>query len=492
MRHFSLIVITVLPLLFFSCQKDAEVSPKVYPYILTNTPDVVSDGVILYSKIISLGKEKKVKCGFVWSEEENPDLSDNKVFIDGKVDVGLHLFEMNSGLEVGMNYYVRAFLLTDNIQVFGNQVNFKCLGCRPPEILNFEPKFGPSGTNVTIEGKNFGYNRSNINVMFGDTKATVDSISNTKIHLKIPTFNIPKKVLLKVETVGVKALSKDSIDIWFPWSKKMNINFKNVNYSSFSFGSVGYIIEPNTNSILEYDPKINKLVSKTILPVNSGSDPASTSNATSAYLLLDNSIYKFNPTNYNFSLFATYPLTRHQKDFIFILDDEIYVGSATSKTLLKYVQKTNTWENKKFDSNFQYIPSIDYMKCYTYKNTVYFFTFINADYPSLATFRIFKYLPETDTWQLLTTYPFTNYGFGVEFFINDKIYVGLGTNNSNNSFFEYDLSTNKWIKFKSAPKRFYNNVSLSIENKGYAFVLYDDYRSYEFLNELWQFDPSKN
>jgi len=491
MRHFSLIFIAILPLLLFSCQNDEEVSSKDYPYILTNAPDVSSDGVIFYSNIISLGAESNLKCGFVWSEDENPDLSDNKVFIDEMVHVGNHLFKINSGLKVGMNYYVRAFLLSDTLQVYGNLVKFRCLGCLSPEITNFEPKFGSIGTNVIIEGKNFGYNHSNFKVMFGDTEAAVDSFSNTKIYLKIPAINVPKKVLINVETVGMKALSKDSLDMWFPWIKKMTFNFSQVNYCSFSFGSKGYIIEPNTNSILEYDPKINKLISNNILPVNSGSDPLSTSNSTVAYMMLNKTIYQFNPINNSFSLFATYPLTRYQYDFIFILNDEIYVGSITNKTLLKYDQNTNTWINKKLDSKFLEFHYFFYVKCYTYKNVVYFFTY-NEGYPNESSLSIFKYTPETDTWQELSTYPFFTYGFGVEFFINDKIYVGHGWANNEGNFFEYDLNTNKWKKFKSAPKNISQIVSLSIENKGYAFALFDENDSYHLLNELWQFDPSKN
>ena len=73
----------------------------------------------------------------------------------------------NFSLKNNTEYFVRAYLITDNVIVYGNMLSFNSKGSLGPNLLNIEPNNGVWGDTIQIKGKNFSYvNASNKVTLF--------------------------------------------------------------------------------------------------------------------------------------------------------------------------------------------------------------------------------------------------------------------------------------------------------------------------------------
>ena len=59
------IIIIAASLFFTNCERDAEVQPKEYPYVITNSPTVNSNGAEFSADITNIGNQEILKYGFV-------------------------------------------------------------------------------------------------------------------------------------------------------------------------------------------------------------------------------------------------------------------------------------------------------------------------------------------------------------------------------------------------------------------------------------------
>ncbi len=200
-------------MLLVNC-KDAKVIPQEYPFVLMKQVSISESGAIFSANVINLGNESIIEHGFVWGDETVPTIinSDHKS-ITSKLTTGDMILEVNSGLIKYQYYYVRPFIKTTNFLVYGSEQLFLSKGSLPPEILNFQPRFGATGTNVEITGKNFGFSINSNVVKFGKYFAKVDSTTETKIYVKVPPVKGTGGVVITVETAGVKVSSPDKFDL---------------------------------------------------------------------------------------------------------------------------------------------------------------------------------------------------------------------------------------------------------------------------------------
>lgn len=105
-----------------------------------------------------------------------------------------------------------------------------------------------------------------------------------------------------------------------------------------------------------------------------------------------------------------------------------------------------------------------------------------------------EYDPGTDTWTQKTNYPGGRVWFAVGFSINDKGYIGTGSDNLGvvrNDFYEYDPVADSWSQkanFGGTPRE--GAVGFSIGNNGYIGTGYDgtdrqDFWEYSQANDTW-------
>ncbi|WP_108245518.1 IPT/TIG domain-containing protein [Muricauda brasiliensis] len=80
-----------------------------------------------------------------------------------------------------------------------------------PSITNFTPSSGKVGTNVTINGKNFGNTKTNNTVKFGNIAAEITTVSTTKLVVTVPVGAITGKI--SVTANGDTAISTSTFTV---------------------------------------------------------------------------------------------------------------------------------------------------------------------------------------------------------------------------------------------------------------------------------------
>ena len=259
---------------FLGCEKDAEVLPKDYPYVVTETPIGEENGTVFSAEIINSGKTEIEYYGFVWGENEETYLLDCKKLFDGSAVQMKYSYTLKGGLAKDKDYNIRAYVKTNQLEVYGNKITFKSRGSLAPVINDFSPKNGPAGSKVVIDGENFAMSKTGNKVMFGENEAVVDSVSENKLIVTVPQINMSEKVLISIETADMLTTSVETFDLWFPWIRKADYPGTYLREtSSFELNGKIYIcggVDRRTwelsNEVWEYDPIIDAWVRKSDFP----------------------------------------------------------------------------------------------------------------------------------------------------------------------------------------------------------------------------------
>lgn len=92
------------------------------------TTCVENEGTVSFSaEVLSAGNGNLRECGFVYSKNENPTISDGKVACDDKEKLSATI----NGLTVGDRYYVRAYAINQIGTAYSEQASFIAGGGRP-------------------------------------------------------------------------------------------------------------------------------------------------------------------------------------------------------------------------------------------------------------------------------------------------------------------------------------------------------------------------
>lgn len=483
-------------ILLVSCQ-DAEIAPKEYPFVLMEEVSASESGAKFYANVKSLGKEKTLSHGFVWGSEPNLNIdTDDFKDVSSEFKIGQFELEINSGLAKGQIYYVRPFIRTESLLVYGSELSFVSEGSKPPVIHDFHPKFGSEGTNIEISGVNFGYSVKSNTVLFGQHVAKVDSATDTKIYVKVPQVTKPEKVDITVTTAGIPTISKDKFDIYFPWLRLNLTHDINPASISFTIGGNAYIINPNSSIGLKFNSS-DETWQMFNLPQSAGQYPKAFTISNKAYALLGNGFYEYDPHNDIWTRKANFPdkIERDDYAFTFSFDQLGFIGFCyRNQKLWSYHPNSDTWVRK---ADFP----VDFNKT-TYPVWGNFsFTIDNSGYLGISqsgfAFNTFwKYDAISDSWESKTALPSDAYNSYACMVIDGVAYVGLGRNFEwsdgyvSNKIWKYDQLNDRWIQFRNCPTSMTINTSFGVKGKGYLLSGSTKYSS--ILREVWEFTPSKN
>jgi N-acetylneuraminic acid mutarotase len=518
MRYFKFLQIFIALLSLSSCKKEAEVKPKDYPYVITNSPIVNHDGAEFIADITNLGNYEILKYGFVWSKKSKPTIQDNIMLFDKEPKKRIYSYNVNSGLVQGHIYYVRAYILTEQYEVYGNMKSFNSLGSLPPIISNFTPKYGPIGTQVIIEGENFALSKTENIVKFGEINAIIDSASTNVLLVRVPTITKPEKVYISVETSGYSTTFLDeNFDMWFPWIRKSDFPGTYLHSTNnFEINGKIYIcggLETGEFQIMkefwEYNPTTDIWIRKPDFPGEARYNAIAFSCNGKGYYGLGTT-YSVDYKDYVVDLWEYDPDTEQwtqKTDFpgipviyskSFVSKNKAYIGpgyfwkdswSSFINNLWEYDPLNNKWQQKKdFPGSERYIELAIGTKDYGYMGLGNDGSYLNDFY---------KYDPNKDTWELAGYYPGKGNNEIASFFIDEKLYLGMGSNNSIDSyadFWEFDLINNNWKEMNSCPTKLSPSLSFTINNKGYVGYGWYDLSSNDisYGRVLYEFDPSKN
>jgi hypothetical protein len=489
-------ILSAAALLFIfvlGCNKDLELPVKDYPYVETLEPEVTDEGTLLSAELMNIGNSKILQFGFVWSESIKPTILDHICISTGEIKKGKYTYQLNSGIRNDNSYYVRSYVKSENFLVYGNQISFDSPHSQQPMINHISPLLGSIGTRVIIDGENFSpYPEDNI-VKFGDIIAVPDSVTKNKIVVKVPAITEPGIVTVSVETAGMLARSDKPFEMKFPWIKRADYNNIQALFhpGHFTFNNKGYMFKVNSDYLLEFNPETSTFSSNIKLPKTPENNNAVvTLSSSNGYVLLQSYLYRFDPATWVWELLDNYPHDRTYNDYSFYLNNEIYIGSGSGKSLVAYDENTHVWTEKKALEGFP--EDVVYLNYSSYKNEGY----ILCGGLGIKSY-IFKYDPINDLWSKLSESPVLpddNTYYHSQFQIDDKIYVDLGnstdTHYEKGKLWQYDISKNTWNQFHESPNRDAVIVNFVFDEK--ACILTEGQVYVTNKGQIWQFDPGNN
>lgn len=256
-----------LATIFVRCANEDITTSRDYPRLKTLPVSDISDsGAVFNAEIFYRGNFKILDYGFVWSENENPNLDNSdKVKYTDNIESNKFSSVISSVLKAGTSYYVRPYIRTNNYTVYGVPTKFLSLGSGAPKIYSFFPKAGTWGDTIRIYGKNFSYLLKNNAVQMGEITGDMISASDTVLSIKIPAVQNNSAVKLLVSIFGKTATSVDYFNYLEPkitsveplngtYDDTITIIGENlgekVDYNSVSFGNLSAKIVSSSASAI--------------------------------------------------------------------------------------------------------------------------------------------------------------------------------------------------------------------------------------------------
>lgn len=500
----SIIYILFLFLFIIGCEKEAEVLPKGYPFVKTQTPFVIENGVTYSADITNKGSQRVLKYGFVWGENEKPTIDNCKKLFEGDIGEGVFSCSINGGLIKGKTYTVRACILTQRNVIYGDTVSFVSLGSFPPEITDFFPKYGPIGSSITIEGENFAPSNSDNIVKFGNVVVDIDTVTENKIVVTIPEIAKSEKVQISIETAGMTAISLESFDLWYPWKRMKDFTEGDFNSICFSIQDKAYIGSITDNKLWEYNPNDESIVKKADFPKSITAVPKCFVLNNRGYVIFSDKydtiseLWEYVPTEDSWTRKADFPGISRDDAVAFSISDKGYFGTGSGFDEFRHLTCLNDfWEYNPSTDSWTQKADFPYARAMATGFSVGNYGYLglgmhNGDW----FYDLNKYDPENNTWTYIGDYPGNGYIHLNGFAINNKYYLGLGgrsTSYSYSDWWQLDAGDNSWTKMHSCPVAMKTSIGFSLNNKGYIGIGWSDYLDPDVSRKfIYEFDPLKN
>jgi N-acetylneuraminic acid mutarotase len=486
MKYLKFVVLLIIFFVSGNCNKEAEVKPKDYPYVITEIPEINKDGALLSANIENIGNMNILKYGFVWGTSEKPTINDYNILFTDEAKKGTYC------------YIVRAYIKTDKYEVYGNTITFKSEGSLSPLITDFSPKKGYARKKVIIQGQNFTRNEDQISVKFGDTEATIDSANTNTIYVKSPLITENKKVRISV-TIAEMADSSDSYyDVFYAWTRKKDFPGGTLMEGiSFAIDGTGYVVSGinGLHAIWAYNPVTDEWNQK------SGVPPAPLFNGISSFVIGGKAYvnglnytryYKYEPIADSWTLATGYPRNEMSGTVAFVIDNIVYIGTgrdynAVYNEFFKYNPNPGVWNRiADFPGKARY-----YATGFTLNGKGY--VCLGEDYPAFYN-EVWEYDPGSDTWARKNDFPGPARGQAVAFVLKSKAYLGIGTREFNSmspsytDMWEYQEQSDTWVQKDPYPGNGkWKHIVLSVNNRVFIGAGNSAYHDYK---DIWEFDPN--
>ena len=154
MKRVTIVVLFLLSIQS-SCTKE-ELIPRPYPRVNTLTIKTIDTNGALFTGEIFYSDVPILDHGFLWSPYSNPQLgAADKVSLGKKTGTGSFEGLAGWGMENGKTYYMRAFAVTSDKEVYGDVEKFVAKGTPPPVLNGIYPEQATWADTVALIGSNF-------------------------------------------------------------------------------------------------------------------------------------------------------------------------------------------------------------------------------------------------------------------------------------------------------------------------------------------------
>ncbi|MFC0875046.1 kelch repeat-containing protein [Saccharicrinis sp. FJH2] len=490
------VLILVVTLGFQNCIKDAEISPKDYPYLLLDEPVLFDKGVKINAEIKSIGNQDITGYGFVWDENKDPLLNkSNQSIQNGSPSQNSFNTTISTGLIDNQRYYIRAVIITDKNILYSNEKKFISNGSLTPKLVSFLPTAGYDNTPVTFIFENLGFFKTDINIFLDNVELQIVQRKTDTIIANIPHNTLIGNYSFKF-TYGNSYLEPEN---------KFTILGPLIDNISPLTGTTGIIIKISGKSFITNDGKSEIFFKE---------KRAQTINVSDSLIIC--TVPRWLHENPIITIKNGSKRTYSQKPFIlkhswkevsnfggtsfknranattFSINNKGYFsgGNTGVKELWRYDPGLDLWERL---SDFPEGYAFDMAFGFSYNAKGYMITgrktknIGGSSYSVSITNEFWQYDPQQDKWIKLTDFKGGPRIKASGFVIGDYLYFGLGFNENRplSDFWKYNFKTGVWKELDPFPGKVSLNKALafSINSKGYI----KEGASYN--SGFWQFNP---
>jgi N-acetylneuraminic acid mutarotase len=500
MKIVSIYLLFIFLIILSSCDKDAEIGGKDYPYLITNeVTDITDMSVVFNGEIISTGeKEEITEYGFLWGTNEPKLDNSNKVVIKVPIKTGGFSVKIDYNLYKDTEQTVRAYIKTNNLIVYGNEIKFTCNGGIAAEISEINPLKGYVNSKVVIKGNNFGNQLDKVKVYFGDIEAEIDSCTDNRIVVKVPDIDSDIEECLAISVYNKQVISSDkfrAFTYWkkianFPGSVRYDAAFFNINGKGFV--GAGTQFDGNyLNDFYEYDPVMDRWSRKADYPgkLKAGRIGFTVNNF--GYIGFGNSqtdltsdLWQYDPQNDNWTE-ITVETVATEDNTNFVIDNRVYI-----------IQFGIIGYNAELNEIFWREPLYNNITpMYSTGTSLNGKGYVIARYrPEISTspYYLWEFKPQDRTWTRKAAIPGVKRYDMVLFAINNQLYAGLGrvlNGSGYTAFYSYDYEQDIWNLIEDFPGESRKSaVCFVIDNKAYIGTGKND----NSIIDFFEFNPLKN
>jgi len=498
MRYFFFPLLFSIFLLLGACSKDAKVKSKDYPYLLTGpVTDITDQSVNFNCEVLGTGNYTNLECGFLWDSIEPFNATANKIVASSGAGIGSYTKTVDYSLVPGRELYVRAYLLTDNLMVYGNTRHFTCNGGKPASIESFSPAKGYVNTAVTISGQNFGRQTDKIRVFFGTTPAVVDSVTGNRIYTRVPEINQDIECLIRVESAGKQSQSVTTFRAFTYW-KRIAFMPGEFRYGAVSFilGDTAYVgmgLKPDgtaLNDFWAYEALSNTWTRKPDFPGTARGMAAGFSDGIMGFAgfgivnqkyLTD--LWMFNPQRNTWARTADLPGILSYGDACFEINGKAYFVNQNS--FLVYTIYGSFDPQGIFPGDYRHLTA-------GFSSADKGYLFAGRTPGNVYMKDLWEYTPAFGSWKKLSELPGKKYRDSpVGFCLNSRLFMGLGRYGSAlNDFYEYVPATDEWKLLESFPGGGrVSAVAFTLGSK--AYIGTGSNNGSGAYSDFYEFDPFK-
>ena len=199
----------------FGCQKK-EIESRYYPRLRTQkVTDISPEGATFRGEVLTTGNSPVLEYGFLWSTQEYLSFSyAEHIQINEKFSSGDFQCRIDFSLIKDQKYYLKSYVKTKDLTIFGNVVEFVSNGSQPPNIQVFSPVTGFWGDTIAVSGERF--STLDNKVFFGDLEAKVVTHTDSLIHVLIPKAQNKETVDIKVSVNNNSTISTETFQYKTP------------------------------------------------------------------------------------------------------------------------------------------------------------------------------------------------------------------------------------------------------------------------------------
>jgi N-acetylneuraminic acid mutarotase len=330
-----------------------------------------------------------------------------------------------------------------------------------PEIVDFYPKEGKSGTIVTISGQ--GFHPEESLVKFGDFICSIISSNSEEIKVQLPESLIDSEVNISLSFGELFDLSMHEFKLIAPWKRVADYpGPEKTEAVGFAIDHYGYV------------------------GLGSG-DPLSFSKPFWKYIPATDHWTEISPYRYT----TTGVASNFKNMTAFVVDGTAYAGiggSGTAKInkLAAYLPVIDSWTSLEI-ADFPG-DALEGLISFSLAGKGYVGTGKNSEGGSL---QLWAYEPASNTWSRKANLPGDPRNESAAFTLGDRAYIvgGYFDGKFLSDVWIYDPARDKWHKKSDFPGTARSKaIAFSIQGKGY---LMGGVRSHESsLNDIWQYNEA--